>query len=240
MKKTMQNNRSEQGNVLFLILIAVALFAALSYAVTKSTSGGGNADNETNILNAATITQYPSALKTAVLRMTINGAPEALLDFTVPANVANLNSTALQDDNLFHSEGGGVSYQTASSKVMADGNAGTWVFNAENNVLNIGTDGAPAAANIETIAFLPGVKQGICLAIVKEIGLTAIPVQLTGLDIVTQKVTSGANAPTVQCDSCVAASIITAGGDLDGKSFGCFENVAASGSYVYYHVLAEN
>ena len=71
-----ENKRSgERGNVLFLILIAVALFAALSYAVTQSTrSGSGDASGETNLISSAQLTQYPAGIRTSIVRMIIAGA----------------------------------------------------------------------------------------------------------------------------------------------------------------------
>ena len=74
MRKLSQGNvkAGEKGNVLFLILIAVALFAALSYAVTQSTrSGGGSADRERSILSSASLTQGPTALRTSLIRMVL-------------------------------------------------------------------------------------------------------------------------------------------------------------------------
>ena len=60
----MHRSTAEKGNVLFLILIAVALFAALSYAVTQSSrSGGGDANNETSLINSAQVTQYPASVR---------------------------------------------------------------------------------------------------------------------------------------------------------------------------------
>lgn len=62
---------NQQGNALFLILIAVALFATLSYAVTQSGRGGGNISKEQASLNAARIVQYGAGLKSALDRMRI-------------------------------------------------------------------------------------------------------------------------------------------------------------------------
>ncbi|HEY8190982.1 MAG TPA: hypothetical protein VIG74_01055, partial [Alphaproteobacteria bacterium] len=69
MQRIQTGRKGERGNVLFLILIAVALFAALSYAVTQSSrSGGGDANSETNLINSATLTQYPAGLRTSIIR----------------------------------------------------------------------------------------------------------------------------------------------------------------------------
>lgn len=65
--------RRENGNALFLILIAVALFAALSYAITNSRRGGGNIDRETATLNAASLVQMTTLLRSAADRMVLFG-----------------------------------------------------------------------------------------------------------------------------------------------------------------------
>lgn len=60
---------SERGNVLFLILIAVALFAALSYAVTKSTQGSSKNTNEEEIsIDVARVLQDCATLRQSTMR----------------------------------------------------------------------------------------------------------------------------------------------------------------------------
>lgn len=67
------------GNVLFLILIAVALFAALAYAVTQSMrSGSGNANSEQVQLRASQLISYMSSLQTQVLRMRLSQGVDPL------------------------------------------------------------------------------------------------------------------------------------------------------------------
>lgn len=224
---------SEQGNVLFLILIAVALFAALSYAVTQSTrSGGGDASRETTLVNSSTITQYPASIKTAIVRMIVsNGVTVDQLSFDAPSAYGSFTTTQ-QAQNVFHPSGGGASYQLAPASVMANSAPGTWLFNAANQVYNIGSDTAAPAGN-DIIAILPGVTQAICERIHAQLGLGAVPTE-TGIIVAasSNKTVSNLAIPS----SAQIIGVASAGGSvLNGQPQGCFQQ----SGYNYYHVLVE-
>ncbi len=236
-----RNYNSESGNVLFLILIAVALFAALSYAVTQSTrTGGGSGDNETALISSAQLTQYPASIRTSVVRMIIGGTDVTNLEFNSPSQFGTLVNPA---NGVFHPSGGGATYANAPGNMMATGSQGAWVFNGENQIDLLGTTdaGGPITSTADIIAFLPGITLTLCQRINTELGLAATPVVSGGLDITTDMI-DGAG--------------ITAGGGtigdpapatdaaLDGQPFGCLQHDAdldgdGTNDYVYYHVLVE-
>tara|TARA_B100000686_G_scaffold285939_1_gene310385 strand:- start:901 stop:1638 length:738 start_codon:yes stop_codon:yes gene_type:complete len=71
-----------RGNALFLILIAVALFAALSYAVTNSGKGGGSSDREQGAIMAAEILNYVATIQTEIqFLQTLYGVDDNQISF---------------------------------------------------------------------------------------------------------------------------------------------------------------
>jgi hypothetical protein len=235
---TQQNRASEKGNVLFLILIAVALVAALSYAVTQSTrSGGGDASRETTIVNAAQITQYPASVKTAITRMIVSSSvdPDNLL-FDPPSNFSALSTPTLQSYGVFYpgsisGGGGGATYTQAPATVMDTGAPGNWIYNGENEIQDIGVTvggGSPSTASADIIAFLPDVNQTVCQSIHQKLGISTTIPTVTGIDYATEM---AAATPNIGA----GGGTITAAA-LDAQPQGCFID---GGVYVYYHVLVE-
>ncbi len=87
----------ERGNILFLILLAVVLFAALAYAVTSSMRGGGkSATDEKARSLASAIIQYGSLVQNTVNRaMLVSNVPEYGFDFddSTGQSMVGANST---------------------------------------------------------------------------------------------------------------------------------------------------
>ena len=226
---------AESGNVLFLILIAVALFAALSYAVTQSTrSGSGNTDGERSLLNSATLTQYPATIRTAVVRMILGGIDLEALAFEAPASFGGMANT---DSAVFHPQGGGAIFQDAPSDVMASGSAGTWFFNGNFEVPDVGQ---AAAEGNELIAFLLNVSTGVCRRVNEELGITAGTFTLSGIPEVqltdasfTDTELEGEVYPTTDQED-----ITNATQDLDGQPTACIRDTSL-GQNIFYSVILE-
>ncbi len=114
----------QSGNVLFLILIAVALFAALSYVVTQSTrSGGGGADKEKMQMAFDHVLNHITSLRTAWARMTIAGVAFNAVNARYPLPAGGAGHDSYATDNtlcpaagtndrckLYHPSGGGIAF----------------------------------------------------------------------------------------------------------------------------------
>ena len=238
----MMNRKAESGNVLFLILIAVALFAALSYAVTQSSrTGGGATDGEANLVNSAQVTQYPASVRTAIVRMIIGGTDVTQLEFNPPADFSDLTQDAF---GVFHPDGGGATHVTAPPEVMNDGLQGRWVFTSDYAIENIGT-----IAN-DIIAMLPGMSQSVCARLNTELGVPnatdtgtdgdAIGVGPTTLPVEATHTMDDANTGIGTAANGVAGFFID--GDFSAQPFGCFDQselAVATDELVYFHVLVE-
>ncbi len=239
------DRRSEKGNVLFLILIAVALFAALSYVVTQSTrSGGGSTEREKNILSSAQMTQYPTALRTAIIRQVLGGVAVENILFNDPSTMGA--STNLE---VFHPSGGGATYQAAPADLSAGGNTTlNWTYNAEFDVPGIGLDGA---GGNDLIAFLPGVSSGICRQVNEELGInvstctagasfpSGVPQVSTATPaLINTNMVTGYSFPVTDRPNLTGPAGCTT--VFDRQASGCFaDTTAAPGRYVFYSVLLE-
>jgi hypothetical protein len=235
----MKTTNNQRGNVLFLILIAVALFAALSYAVTQSSRSGGDASRETNILNAAQLTQYPTSIRTAVLRLVIDGFQDTNILYNVPSGGF---TAASEPYEVFATIGGGAIYQRAPVEVMQVGGAnptGVWSINMDFEVGELGRTAAGNTGN-ELIAFLPGITTSVCTRINLEANIIASPADSNpafGSDVTgTADGDVGKNITLLTQYGTTNVSVPSA---LDGFPFGCFTTGSGDGVNVLYTVILE-
>lgn len=106
------SRRSQAGNAMIYVLIAIVLFGALTFIVARqsddSETGGLNAE-QTEIV-ATQLVQTSMQLKQAVDQMLYSGSEPDTLDFTTPDDEPAF-STAPYVHKVFHPSGGGVILQ---------------------------------------------------------------------------------------------------------------------------------
>lgn len=245
-KSTSKNKAcNENGNILFLILIAVALFAALSYAVTQSNrSGGGTAERETTLIRSSQLTQYPSSLRTSIMRMTLSGVGEKTLLFNGPADFGMGKPIDLVEEEkraVFHTYGGGGSYALAPSEIMMKSVATPYLYNAELQIENVGLTNVGNGNGNDIVSYLIGITEPMCKKLNEKYGiLVRTDSNGNGIPDIGGFTTNDFNRLAVMDHDYIFptddGTII--GGDFTGQPFGCFEN-SDTGDLIYYFVLVE-
>lgn len=220
--------KNQIGNALFLVLIAVALFAALSYALTQSDRGGGNTDKELASIKAAQITQYASSVSMAIQRMQIlSGCTESQISFLYDSDGDGLVETngddVMYNPNapsnaclVFNSEGGGIIPQffetsAGTSTIFVTGQSEVW--------------GIGEYMVDELIFLIRNLDEQVCIALNKGLGIS----DTVGLD----NIGSGFFTGTYDGSGRFIGDSATY---LRFQESGCYE-FPAEGGYQYYQVL---
>jgi hypothetical protein len=211
---------SQRGNALFLVLVAIALFAALAYVVMQAGGQSQRGGQGRDLTTLSRVTTFPIAIQTAVRRMVQSGAKLTDLDFTPGAD----GKTA-----VFSPKAGGIAYRTPSP-------AGTveWAFKtvtADDTgwfVAGMGTDGAEGK---DVFAYLEGVSLEACAEINGLLGLDREPLKEEPPVILTG---TGGDSAAKAGKNAWTFKIQNEGPLLMPQPAACVQN---GEKYVYYHVI---
>ena len=168
----MKSHVKESGNVLFMILIGIGLFGALSYAV-MSNSNSGSADRELSTLKSVRMAQYGAGLRTAIRRMSMTGTLPQSIELHTGDNITPCTTGITC---VFAANGGGANVMDlgADSNIDEDGNVWRYYETAD----AIAVDGmGTAAADMILARFIKLNDSGaqLCRALNQGIGLDDIP-----------------------------------------------------------------
>ncbi len=177
------SEKKQHGGAIVWILVMVALFAALNFAITKGTrSGGASISKEQAALAATEILAYAEAMKRAVQTLQINGCSDTEVSFENPV-VAGYEHTppARNECKIFHPDGGGINYLGPEEDWLDGVNTGktvykSWYANENNAVSRLGKplgSGGVCVSGIadcnELMIGIPYIKKEICIAINKKL-----------------------------------------------------------------------
>lgn len=246
--------KSESGNALFLIFLAVALLAGLTYAVSQNRTGSTDHITEERArLIAGEIMEYGSTLANAVAQLRLRGCSEDQISFEndFVASYANAGAPADESCHIFSASGGGVSWLQVPTDWLvsthsAEANYGAPFFVAGSCVVDVGTDSGADVCNSdgdeELLFTISWLKENVCEELNELSGVTNV-----GGDVPSDNGTPWDN--TNFFDGTFAGSDEIGDGaagnasELRGKKSGCFNggsNPFPPGSYHFFRVLVIN
>lgn len=221
---------SQKGSVFFYILIAIALLAALTYSVSRSSRGNVNIISEQQSKIAAqNIIEQAETVSNAVQKLILRGFDETEISFEnlIDTNYVLAACTTSQCQ-IFNLNGGGLNWLYPPENA----NDGTnWIYSGALPINNNGTN-----ARYDLTMILPNINQKTCQEINFKLGLapTNSETILTATDttITINKLATG--------NEISDSSNFLNGAGIDGNTSICLQMGTVTGDYTgnnqYYYV----
>ena len=243
--------KNEQGNILFIIIVAIGLLGALMMSLSKSERYSDTIDNENMVMQIQDMYQYGQILEKAVSKVLLqNGCEVGQLNFDHPdlenygdsSYYANTTSPADKSCHIFEPEGGGVIYQVPPP---ISANLGAYEFGilSRHTIMGVGTDTGVQGTDLLLQTIVP---YEACMKINQDQGIEdrvpgSPPMQnhwsrtppYAAKDVFpTPEISGGVEGFMEYYDSMFHASM----DNIRGHKIGCFET-DNDGLYSFYYVL---
>lgn len=224
--------RHNSGNVLIMILIAIALMGALTTVVSSGLSGSKGTKDNTLKTKATQVMRFSNSVKDAVTLIYSNGASESDISFGSPVLTGYGNADVDAPNEVFNDLGGGAKLMNIPEGISAS--SSQWEFYGFSRAPDVGVD-----AEADLMLVLPDVTLGFCQAINQTLGYDANA---------TPPVDTSADAKCVHDTATRFTGTFATGGaindmdksnfDVTPASYGCVR-CATTSAYHYYYTLLE-
>ena len=169
----MTKHNGESGNVIMFVFLAIALLAALSFAVSQG--GRGSTDSlssDRQRLTATEIIDYGNAVAEAVTQLRLRGTKLEDLRFSY-TDVSETDYGTYGHDprnEIFNPNGGGIIYKKPPELAMDDPSTAQYQFINRNGVKGIGTTCSDKRCS-DLLMVAAGMKESVCKAVNKQLGV---------------------------------------------------------------------
>lgn len=219
------SQKNQRGSIFVMILLAIVMFSALSYAVLQgSRVGESSLTREQSKLAAQELISMADSIGAAVNKLRLTGCNETQLNFDTPQTAgifANAGAPADGSCDIFKTTGGKVNYTSVNPDYLVNGSWGHYWFNSQFIVQDIGT------ANVDLVLWVVGLKSAVCQ-------------ELNQMLLSQDPWPESVGTATQDFQGSFASSIADGIGDdvgsiYAGKASGCMDN--GSGAGTFYRVL---
>lgn len=228
--RSKQNHSEEHGSVIFYVLIAIVLFAALSFAVGRMNRGSADINRETSALRSSELLQYAAAVKSAVQAARVAQCQDSDISFANNFSSTYDNANTVSNEcKIFSPAGQAVFWQKPSDNIS---NGRDWIYSGATQIQGIGTDCGDESCS-DLMMVLEDISEMLCIRLNENLSVT----NPSGAPPADSGETFTKFTGTYSYDS-GAGPLGDEDAALDAKPAACYQDSDDNKYYFYYSLLA--